>query len=697
MQREIGSYFWIEPEQILSERQEILPEMFLLSELRQCCGTDQAWFSSGRSALAFVLETIVHRKPELKKCALVPPYTCHTVLEPFEAAGYRIHAMPIDQNLCTDANALLATVEQCDAQVVLLHRYFGFDTLPDCVNAVEILRNRGIVVIEDRTQCLYSEIAPLPADYWVASIRKWCGVPDGGVAVCRDGIFEQKASDVDTELEQAKITAGLAKYRYLFENVGEKEAYLQLYQKAESILEQQDKFYTISDTSLQIQSKLPVDDLCQKRRQNYNILLNGLSGCTEEIRPLFRELPEGVVPLYFPVWVEDRKLLQEALISASIYAPVVWPKPERIPIICEAAESLYTHLLCIPIDQRYDKSDMNRIIDRIKMTQRQPDLLPDIYYLPEWGELYACRDGEEFGCYKFQHEDGTVVYPYVLRKTPETGDGEIYYDIITPYGFNGPCIIGAKTDDHRRLIEAFDKNFAQYCKDYHIIAEYVRFSPWLKNTEDFGDLYQLRDNGQTIAIDLTVEDLMRDEFSSKRRNQIRMAQRKGVTVEFDETGETVEEFHRLYQNTVSKNEIGSYYQFPVDFLKQHFQQLGHHICIANAKVEGKTISSSFILQCGEHLHYHFSANDYEMSVYQGNSLMLYETAKRGKAFGCKYLHLGGVGVAEPSLMHFKLSFTKNGVFPFVVGTRVQNQKVFDMLNEQYAGTMETNYFPPYRK
>ena len=671
-------------------KREISPEEF------QCCGTDYAWFSTGRSALAFVLDTIAPRKPDLKKCALIPPYTCQTVLDAFKTAGYQIHTMPMDNRLYTDEDALLLAVEKSGAQVVLLHRYFGFDTLCDGAVAVETLRKHGTVVIEDRTQCLYSEITLLPADYWVASIRKWCGVPDGGFAVCREGFFEEKPIDIDTGLEKAKIEAEIAKYRYLFEDIGEKTEYLQLYKKAEHILEQQDRFYRISDISLQIQSALSVDNLGQKRRENYCTLLNGLSNC-QGVRPLFPDLPDGVVPLYFPLWVENRNLLKESLVDASIYAPVVWPKPEETPEICEVAQILYTHLLCIPIDQRYDESDMNRIVERVRIAQKMYNMPPDIYYLPEWCELYACRDGERFGCYEFRHEDGTVMYPYVLRETPDVGDGQTYYDMITPYGFNGPCIIDAKTSDHTQLVAEFNEDFSQYCKNHHIIAEYVRFSPWLKNAEDFGSLYQLRDNGQTIAIDLTVEDLMRDEFSSKRRNQIRMAQKKGVTVEFDETGESVEEFYRLYQKTISKNEIGSYYQFSVDFLKKHFDLLKHHVCIATAKVDGKTISSSFILRSGDHLHYHLSANDYEMSNYQGNSLMLYEVAKRGKAYGCKYFHLGGVGVAEPSLMHFKLSFTKNGVFPFFVGTRVQNQEVFDSLNSQYASTTETNYFPPYRK
>jgi dTDP-4-amino-4,6-dideoxygalactose transaminase len=67
------------------------------------------------------------------------------------------------------------------------------------------------------------------------------------------------------------------------------------------------------------------------------------------------------VPLYFPIIVDDRSALQKHLVDNAIYAPIVWPKDEQQPIQCEGAEYLYNHLLCIPIDQRYNQDDMRRI------------------------------------------------------------------------------------------------------------------------------------------------------------------------------------------------------------------------------------------------------------------------------------------------------------------------------------------------
>lgn len=689
MRPEIGSNFWIAPEDLETEDRTCTPGIFGLS------GSDSVWLSTGRSAIAFVLEEARHRDPGLGWTALIPPFTCHTVIEPFLKAGYTVRTYSVDEELRTSGGELLRAVEESGASVVLVHRYFGFDTLSGSGEAVETLRRKGVVIIEDRTQCLYSAFAPLPADYLVGSIRKWTGMPDGGFAVCREGIFPMEPAEADRALETAKIAAGIAKYRYLFERTGEKTVFLKMFQEAEELLDRQEGYRAIAGVSLRMQAALNAEALRRKRRENFRTLLKGLVGCPG-IRLLFLELPEDVVPLYFPVWVEgDRGVVQAGLREASIYAPIIWPRSEELPPACREAEGFYEHLLCLPIDQRYDRDDMERMVERICLMMKKIEQPPDIYYLPEWRKLYARRDGAASECFTFRHPDGTVLYPYVLRKTPDTGDEIDWYDIITPYGFNGPCVVDRRTEDFTALREAFDRAFDAHCQEKHIIAEYVRFSPWLKNAEVFGPLYALRDNGLTVAIDLTVDDILRDECSSKRRNLIRAAQKKGVVVEFDETGETIGIFCALYKNTVEKNNIGAYYQFPQSFLEEHFHALGNHVCVANAKVNGRVISSSFLLCYGEHMHYHLSANDYDMTTYQGNSLLLYEAARRGKAFGCKYLHLGGVGTAEPTLLHFKLSFTRRGGMLFLVGSRVRNQEIFDQLSKKY-GKEDSSYFPPYR-
>jgi dTDP-4-amino-4,6-dideoxygalactose transaminase len=357
MLREIGSNFWLNPNETLAGTPLGTPARF------NCKGEDNVWLSTGRSAIRFVIQTIEKRCPAVKKVAVLPSFTCDTVFEPFLKAGYEVFYYPVEMNLTTTSEAIRQVVNEHDASIVLFHRYFGFDTLDSHVDILcDEMRKMGIFTIEDCTQCLYSDFKRGNADFTIGSIRKWTGTPDGGFAICRDGVFEFKPQKTDLQLETAKVKASYAKYRYLFENTGNKSEMLAMYRYAEDILDGQTDIYAISNTSSIVQANLNVDNLKRKRRENFNVLSTCLKA---HIRPLFPLINGPEVPLYFPIFTKDRASLQNHLVQNAIYAPIVWPKSELQPEVDKEAENAYQHLLCIPIDQRYDAEDMNRIADVI--------------------------------------------------------------------------------------------------------------------------------------------------------------------------------------------------------------------------------------------------------------------------------------------------------------------------------------------
>lgn len=355
MLREIGSNFWINPSDKFDYFREITPEDFGIS------GSDYAWLSTCRSAISLAIETIEQRNPAVPKIVLAPSFTCETVINPFLKAGYEINTYTVDSKLCLEGELLFKETKESGAGILILHRYFGFDTVLNIQDAISKIRALGVFVIEDRTQCLYSEIKPLNADFFVGSIRKWHGVPDGGFVVCEEGRINQKPLNCDEKLEKAKIDASYAKFRYLFKNTGEKEDFLEKYRSAESMLDHQSVKYKIGSFSYAMQASLDVKRLREKRKTNYAILIEGLKDI-KGINIVFPELEEKMVPLYCPIIVEDRSRVQRVLGENAIFAPVIWPKSEALLSVCNAAEQFYQDMLCIPIDQRYDSSDMIRII-----------------------------------------------------------------------------------------------------------------------------------------------------------------------------------------------------------------------------------------------------------------------------------------------------------------------------------------------
>lgn len=358
MLSEIGSNFWISPNDGNNGKPLGSPFQFGYK------GIDYVWMSTGRSATRLVLKSIEDRNPGIRKVALLPPFTCHTVFEPFTEYRYEIHTLPMNMDLSINAEDVVRFQELYNAGVVLVHRYFGFDTLPGFNQVVETLQGKGVIVIEDCTQCLYSSFPISEADYVVASIRKWCGVPDGGFAICKEGFLPHKPTQTDVRMVETKRIASELKYRYLFEGEGDKPTFKAKYREAEEMIDNQGCNYAIGILSANIQAELDVEQLKKKRRENYKVLLEGIRDING-IKAVYNTLPDDVVPLYFPLLVDNREKIQDLLADNDIYAPVVWPKADSCPAIDEIAEKIYKKILCIPIDQRYDVEDMQRIVEVI--------------------------------------------------------------------------------------------------------------------------------------------------------------------------------------------------------------------------------------------------------------------------------------------------------------------------------------------
>lgn len=362
MYKEIGSNFWMDRYQTLEHKGISLDYLGL--KIR-----DTAFLSTGRSAISFVLNQL--DVPEDRKVALLPPFTCYTVIDPFIDAGYQVRFYEVDRQMTFNAKRLMEDVRRYLPSVVLVHSYFGINTLAPLKDTLTSIREAGITLIEDVTHMLYSDSHHDEMDYYVGSFRKWAELPDGGFAISTKEMFRGKPELPDTILEEAKVKAFHAKYLYMAKDEGEKGTFMDLFRIADERLETQDSIYAIAPVSAMLQAGMDTVRLRKKRRENYQTLLDGLLDC-DVLEPVFRHLAEGAVPLYFPVYVrKERKSFQKYLAEQGIYAPVVWPRPVPCEnVIGEDAEWIYEHVLSIPCDQRYGREEMEYILEKIRSYER---------------------------------------------------------------------------------------------------------------------------------------------------------------------------------------------------------------------------------------------------------------------------------------------------------------------------------------
>lgn len=143
---------------------------------------------------------------------------------------------------------------------------------------------------------------------------------------------------------------------------------------------------------------------------------------------------------------------------------------------------------------------------------------------------------------------------------------------------------------------------------------------------------------------LTIKDKTEDEllssFNQKTRYNIRLATRKGVTIE-EGNEEDIEDFFKILSTTSQRDQFVirnvEYYKKIYNIMKEN-----GHIKLYFAVFEGKRIATTFEIIYGNKAWYLYGGSLREHSNVMPNYLIQWEMIKEAKKQGCEYYNFGGV-------------------------------------------------------
>lgn len=324
---------------------------------------DRIYYSLCREALC----DIAHVFDESHKTVLIPAYTCQTVITPFEESGWRCEYYFIRRDLRIDTSNLLELVKKHHPSVVVAHPYFGMDLNDEEMMALVAIKEQGIAVVLDLTQCLFSTKQYPFASFVVASYRKWMPIPDGGYLKNMTG----KVNICQPEAENDEFTDRELAAMYLrgqyFGN-GEqrtKAISIRLSKSADHLADSNIAPHKMSQVAYNLMRNEDLEVNQHRRFENYSYLYQNIRE-SKKITKVCKNIDEVTsAPLYFTIFVKDRPLLQRPLAQEAIYAPVIWPVEDERVLINDEVKYIYDHILAIPIDQRYDEKDMRRAVEII--------------------------------------------------------------------------------------------------------------------------------------------------------------------------------------------------------------------------------------------------------------------------------------------------------------------------------------------
>ena len=149
-------------------------------------------------------------------------------------------------------------------------------------------------------------------------------------------------------------------------------------------------------------------------------------------------------------------------------------------------------------------------------------------------------------------------------------------------------------------------------------------------------------------IDLTPseEDLLKG-FHSKTRYNIRLSQRKGVTVSEDNSKEAFEKYIRLTRETIERQKFHShteaYHRRMWKMLHQEMVDKNQRPIarILTAKYKSEIITCWMVFAWKDFLYYPYGASTQEHKNIMANNLMMWEAIKYGKSLNLKTFDLWG--------------------------------------------------------
>lgn len=305
--------------------------------------------ATARSAFALLAKTL---RPST---IWLPSYLCGVVVRALSLPFLALRYYPVDENLMIFDDTWLASVREGD--IVVFIDYFGFNFWNEYGGHA---RQRGAWVVEDACQAMLNSSFSEYSHYIIASPRKFVGVPDGGILVTQAGAILPDTPTATLPIHWWLQSLQASVLRAEFDKHGGERRWFQLFQTTEAAC----PFEPMRMSELSSVLLLNVvnwSDFINRRRENYYYLANALSDIV-----MFPELPDGVVPLGFPVRLRERDGVRQAFFNEEIYPVIHWPLDGIVPLDFKESHALAQQILTLSCDQRYDEPDLERMIAVIR-------------------------------------------------------------------------------------------------------------------------------------------------------------------------------------------------------------------------------------------------------------------------------------------------------------------------------------------
>ncbi|MEJ2008414.1 MAG: DegT/DnrJ/EryC1/StrS family aminotransferase [Acidobacteriota bacterium] len=325
------------------------------------------------------------------KEVLFPAYFHGVELEALLAAGVVPKFYPVHKGMLVDGEEIKSLITTKTSAVYVIH-YLGF---PGPVQQIlEVCRSRNLLLVEDCALALLSRTGTIPlgslGDAAIFCLYKTLPLPNGGAVLiqgpglhklsvrCSSSFFSEIAYSGSLISSNFKFSTGGPVHRSLAILRKQAKAASHLLGVVEVGTEHFDPSLVnvgMSKLSQRILAGQDFDQIVEQRRRNFLHLLDRLRGFCDIV---FTQLPEGVCPLAFPIYVREKEPILERLLTRGIQAVNFWSvhHPLLPAGVYPDVDEMRKTVLEIPCHQGLTSEAVDRVADELITVLLDLDMNP---------------------------------------------------------------------------------------------------------------------------------------------------------------------------------------------------------------------------------------------------------------------------------------------------------------------------------
>lgn len=247
----------------------------------------------------------------------------------------------------------------------------------------------------------------------------------------------------------------------------------------------------------------------------------------------------------------------------------------------------------------------------------------------EWGEFRKLT-GVKVAC-----EGGIQVTIHKIPYTP--------WNI--GYAPKGPMPTPEQATSLKKIAEQYNCIFIKCEPKVEVIGDRLKKEESLVNLGFVEGRSLFTKHNFVLDVTPTEEELLAS-FKQKTRYNIKVAEKRGVTVEIDNSEKAFERYLELTEETTKRQ---GFYAHSSNYHRKMWEVL-HPAGIAHllvAKYQGEIITTWVLFKFNDTLYYPYGASTREHREVMANNLVMWETIRLAKKWGLKYVDMWGALGPEP--------------------------------------------------